>query len=347
MAKNIIKSAFKLASYRLILFSLFGLYVPFLLIWCNLVMYFTFSDQLKSTSIILYSLFSLVLLFTHKRIDKAVQVFSGISLVIVLWFIFLPASNQRDWSLEVSRLPKITFNDNKVAIENFRNFRYTRNETKEKFEKCIFDLDKLIGTDMLISYWDNYRSIAHTLVCFRFEDGQNIAISLEVRKEKGEKYHPTSGMFKQYELIYIIGDEKDLIPLRTKLRKEETFLYPMNLNKKHSKLFLIDILEAANDLHANPRFYNSLGQNCTTTLIDHLNKVGNFNISFTSKVLLNGISDYYAYQLEGIINDLPFEILKRCCYISDIANKITLDNNFSINLRKVIAERINKEKESK
>ena len=92
---------------------------------------------------------------------------------------------------------------------------------------------------MVISYWDDFRSIAHTFVSFRFSDGQNIAISLEVRKEVDEEYSPTKGMFKQYEMIYVIGDERDLLPLRTHIRKEEVFLYPMNLTKDHSEELFI------------------------------------------------------------------------------------------------------------
>lgn len=342
---NQLKSLLRRASARLLLFGIFGLFVPLILIWCTLVIHYTFNDHINTLCILLYVFGSIALLLIHQKIEKAVQIFSAVSLVIVLWFIFIPASNDRNWVADASKLPKIHTNNELITIDDFRFFKYENGKAEEHFIQKQFKLNELVGTDMVLSYWDDFRSIGHTMVCFRFKDGQNIAVSLEVRKEIGEEYSPTKGMFKQYELIYIIGDERDLIPLRTKVRHEETFLYPMNLTVAHSKLFLLDILKAANKLHDKPRFYHSIGQNCTTTLIDHLNNIEDFNIPLTSKVLLNGVSDYYAYKLNAIPTDLPFEVLKRSCYISDIANHTELDEHYSANIRKYINQKIAKERE--
>ncbi|WDE99212.1 DUF4105 domain-containing protein [Lentisphaera profundi] len=342
--KTSYKAKLKRALFRLYLFTVMGLFIPLVLIGNCLIIHFTFHDYLRLLSVLSYSLGSVILLFFHKRFKKALFAFSLVSALLLLWFICIPASNDRNWDPAVAQLPKITYDENLIHIEKFRHFEYTPNETKEKYRSQTFDIDQLVGTDLIISYWDNYRTIGHTFVSFRFKDGQNIAISLEVRKQELESYDPLRGMFKQYELIYLIGDERDLIPLRTKIRHEETFLYPMNLSVAHSKSFLKDILEAANKLNEKPQFYNSISRNCTTGMIEHLNKIRDFQIPLSQKIVLNGILDYYSYQLKGIPTDLPFDVLKRACYISETANQIPLDENFSLNLRQVINTRLEKER---
>ncbi|EDM27705.1 hypothetical protein LNTAR_20903 [Lentisphaera araneosa HTCC2155] len=335
----------KLALFRLSLFGVCGLYIPLTLAVACLIIHFTFHDAIRLLSIILYVISSGILLLLVKRFRKALKIFSLINLFVILWFIFIPASNERNWDAEVAKLPLIEQNGDLLSIKNFRNFKYAEGkEVEVKFDNRTFDLGQLEGTDLIISYWDNYRTISHTFLSFRFKDGQNIAISLEVRKQEGESYHPLKGIFKQYELIYVMGDERDLIPLRTKVRKEQTFLYPMNLNIEHSKLFLLDIIRAANSLHDSPQFYHSIGRNCTTGMVDHLNTIRDFKIPTSKKIILNGISDYYAYQLEGIPTDLPFDVLKRCCYISETSNALALDDNYSQNLRQVINKRLNAER---
>jgi hypothetical protein len=337
----------KRALFRLSLFGLCGLYVPALISLACLIIHFTFYDFIRLISILIYIIGSVLLLLISKNFRRALKTFSAFSFIIILWFIFIPASNDRNWDKEVANLPHIEQNDNILSIKNFRHFTYKENEAQAHYTTQDFDLNELEGTDLLISYWDDYRTISHTFFCFRFKDGQNIAISLEVRKEQGESYHPLKGMFKQYELIYVIGDERDLIPLRTRVRKEQTFLYPMNLNIEHSKLFLLDIIKAANSLHTSPQFYHSIGRNCTTGMVNHLNTIREFQIPTSQKIILNGISDYYAYQLEGIPTDLPFDVLKRCCYISETANSLLLDKNYSSNLRKVINTRLQKERKKR
>ena len=267
-------------------------------------------------------------------------------MVLILYFINISATNNKDWDAEVARLPLIKKEGNLLTVKDFRHFDYQTIPIQERYENKEFDLNKLQGTDLVISYWDDYRAISHTFIIFRFSDHQNLAISLEVRKEKGEAYHPLKGMFKHYELFYVFGDERDLLSLRTKVRQEQTFLYPMNLTVEHSKLFLLDIVKTTNSLHESPQFYHSIGRNCTTGMVDHLNKIHDFNIPLGKKIILNGISDYYAYQLNGIPTDLPFDVLKSSCYVSKMVNRLPLDENFSQKLRQEINDKLSLERKN-
>ena len=340
------KLILKRAGLRLLLFAICGLYIPALLIWNSLIIYFTFHQLISKLCILIYILGTAGLFLFQKNTKSSLKIFSSVSILIIFWFLFLPATNDKNWAAECAKLPQITQSENKISVDNFRHFIYEENTILENYRSQDFDLDQLEGTDLIISYWDNFRSIGHTFLSFRFKNGQNLAVSLEVRKEVGESYHPARGLFKQFELIYIFGDERDLIPLRTEVRHEQTFLYPMKLNVEHSKLLLLDIIKTANDLHDKPQFYHTFGRNCTTGMIDHLNSIGDFDIPFSKKVLLNGVSDFYAYELGGLPNDLPFDILKRSCYVSDTVQGIPLNEEFSLKLRKIINNKLKKERGS-
>ena len=331
----------KIIGTRLFLFFTFCLAVPLLLVWCTLVIKYTFPVFLKSFLTILFPLLSIVLLLTLKDISKSLRIFATKCLVIMLWYLSITPSLNKNWKADVALLPEVHIDDKQISIKNFRNFIYeNKNSFSKTYEEKNYSLDDLEGTDFIISYWDNYRSIGHTFVSFRFKGQTPLCISVEVRKEQGEKYHPVKGLFKQYELIYVIGDERDMIPLRTKHRAEETFLYPLTISKEQSERFLLSLLEGAQKLHSKPTFYHSISQNCTTTLVNHVNTVPDFKIKVNYDLIMNGLSDYAVYKMEGISNDLDFAVMKRCCYITKIANSLPLDDEFSRKIRKSVQQKI-------
>ncbi len=340
--RELLKRALK----RIYNFIIVGLYIPVTLLWSLLFIYFTFPSQIQLVSLITYIVIVLVSLLFVKSSKKALLIFTVINLILVIYFANISATNDKNWDEEVARLPFVERSEDLLLVKNFRHFTYGSEAIQQIYEEKVFDLNKLQGTDFVISYWDGYRAISHTFVIFRFSDNQNFAISLEIRKEKGETGHPLRGMFKNYELCYVFGDEKDLLRLRTKVHKEQTFLYPMNLTVEHSKLFLLDIIKTANSLHDDPQFYHSIVRNCTTGMVEHLNTIDDFEIPLVRKLILNGISDYYAYQLNGIPTDLPFDVLKSSCYVSKIVNRLPLDENFSQRLREEINDKLSLERKN-
>ncbi|MCM8527817.1 MAG: DUF4105 domain-containing protein [Lentisphaeraceae bacterium] len=339
-----VKDRAKIFGIRLFLFSVFCIAIPVLLIWSTLVIRFTLPSSIGYLLSILFPLVSVLMLLLVKDLAKSLKIFGFSCLVIALYYFSISASNNRDWMDDVKEIPQITFSEREVTINNFRNFKYRSNQDFDiVYETRTYDLDKLEGCDFIISYWDGHRTVGHTFLSFRFENQPPISISVEVRKEKGESYHPVNGLFKQYELVYVIGDERDLISLRTHHRSEETFLYPLNLNKEESEAFLLSLLKGAQSLEKNPVFYHSLDQNCTTTLVKHVNDVPKFKVAMGINLLLNGLSDYAVYKMKGVSNELEFSTLKRSCYISKLAKTLKLDSNFSKNLRTAVNQKIQHE----
>jgi Domain of unknown function (DUF4105) len=144
--------------------------------------------------------------------------------VIVLWWTSIPPSNNRDWTPDVARTARASFDGNHVTIQNVRNFKYrSESDYDQQWETRTYDLDRIRGVDLFVSFWGP-TEIAHTIVGWDFDDGQHLAISIETRKEKGESYLAIRGFFRQYELYYVVADERDLVGADKSARRASLFV---------------------------------------------------------------------------------------------------------------------------
>ena len=177
---------------------------------------------------------------------------------VAVWWTSIPPSNTRDWSPDVARTPRAAFHGTSVTIQNVRNFKY-RSETDydQRWETRTYNLDRIRGVDLFLSFWGPTQ-IAHTIASWEFDDGQHLAISIETRKEKGESYSAVRGFFRQYELYYVVADERDLVGLRTNYRGEQVYLYRIRAPASEARALLVDYLNEVNRLMDHPRWYNAL-----------------------------------------------------------------------------------------
>ncbi len=240
-------------------------------------------------------------------------------LLKVFLFVFTKPSNDRDWSLDQDRLatavlPTVTSTgeagENKVLIKNIRNFKYrsTTDYDREYYDK-EFDLNNIKRVWYLVSPFSGIPGSAHTFLSFEFEEPVSgkkdfLSVSVEIRKEKGEAFHPIKGLFNQYEVMYVLGDENDLVKLRTNHRKDLVYAYPAKAGPEKSRELLLDILSRANALADKPEFYNTITNTCTTNIADHINTVTPSTIPFLSwRIMFPANSDQLAYDL-GLL-DVP------------------------------------------
>jgi hypothetical protein len=263
--------------------------------------------------------FSLVVLVVVALVRPIWRMWLAFALLFVgvqAWWLGIEPSNDRNWLPDVARPPTARFDGDRVTIENVRNFHY-RSETDydERWETRTFDLSKLCGIDMFLSYWGS-PMIAHTITSWAFEDGQHLAVSIETRKEQGEEYSALLGFFRQFELYYVAADERDLIRLRTNHRGEDVYLYRLETPLPLARALLVDYLEEMNRLAERPRWYNALTHNCTTTIRRHVRQVAPRN-PFSWKILVNGYIDQLGYDRGTIDTSLPFEELRRRSAISE------------------------------
>lgn len=244
-------------------------------------------------------------------------------------------SNTRDWNDDQKILPYADVNGNEVTIRNIRNFTYASTTSFiENYYDKTFDVNKLKRVWYIVEPFSGIPGSAHTFLSFEFEDNQFVAVSVEIRKEKGESFHPVKGLFNQYELMYVWGDEKDLVKLRSNYRKDKVYVYPIKTTEEKARALFTDMIARTNDLKDNPEFYNTITNTCTTNIVKHVNEVTPKKIQMINKsVLFPESSDELAYSLGMIDTELSFEDARKRFYINDRAEKFADDNDFSMKIR--------------
>ncbi len=174
--------------------------------------------------------------------------------------------------------------------------------------------------------------IAHTIMSWEFADGQHLAISIETRKEAGEEYSAVLGFFRQFELYYVVADERDLVGLRTNHRGEEVYLYRMKTSVSRARALLVNYLETMNRLASAPRWYNALRHNCTTVIRQHAEHVADQK-PFNWRIIVNGYIDQLGYERGTVDTSLPFEELRRRSDITEKAKAAGVSPDFSRKIR--------------
>jgi len=275
-----------------------------------------------------------VLAFVCLRSRRRTLLGFGAAFAILLaWWTSIEPSNQRDWQTEVAVLPHATRDGDLVTLHNIRNFDYrTEHDFVPQYYDRTFDLRELDAVDLIAVYWVG-DAIAHIMVSFGFA-GEHVAISIETRKEKGEAYSSIAGFFKQYELIYVVGDERDLIRVRTSYRRPEelVYLYRTRAAPKNARRLFLEYVDRINRLKERPEFYNTLTTNCTTDVWSLVRALSD-QFPLDWRVLLSGYFPAYAYALGSLDTDLPFEGLKSISLINDEAQAADHDPDFSRRIR--------------
>jgi hypothetical protein len=221
------------------------------------------------------------------------------------------ASNNRDWSPDQAVLTYSEFHGDSVTVRNIRNCTYRTAEeyTVEHYDKT-YDLSKLQTLDFVVTPFLNTPALAHLAMSFGFEDDEYLGVSVEIRKEKGEQYAPLKGVLRQFELMYVVVDERDMIRLCTDHYLNGVYIYRAKASPEQVRAMFVDVMTRANELALDPEFYNTFTNNCTTNIVDHLNATSRFKVPYGKGLLLPGYFDQMVYDLGLIDNDVSFEQLK-------------------------------------
>jgi hypothetical protein len=325
------KTANRIGAYLIqgclaVVLGIMGLWAFGAIIYSNLP-----AQWMRTACAILFLVIAIVLFWRIKPFYKAALAFGILWCVVLAWWLWIPASNTRTWQPDVAVLPSAQIDGNTIAIRNIRNcdYRTPADYTVAYYDKT-FDLEKLEGADLFICFWGP-KLIAHTIMSFSFEDGQHLCISIETRKEFGEDYSAIKGFFKQFELIYIVADERDLIRLRTNFRQEDVYLYRLTADKKLVREVLLDYLKSIDQLNRQPEWYNALTQNCTTAIRGHTAPYAHGKMNW--KFIVNGHLDTLLYERKAIDTSMPFETIKSLSRINDRALSPGDSNDFSNRIR--------------
>jgi hypothetical protein len=247
------------------------------------------------------------------------------------WLAIEP-SHDRPWRREVAVMPRAVIEGDRVRITGVRNFDYrTRDDFTVRYEEREVQLSHLTGLDFYVSYWRE-GLVGHTFLSFIFDDAPPLGISIETRPEVGEGFDPLASMFKQFELIYVVGDERDLVGLRANHRGETVYLYRLNTSADAARRLLLVYLDRINALADRPEFYHLLSNSCTINIIRYANAAGRPG-RFDIRHLLNGLIDSYLYHSGRVDTTLPFDELRRRSLINKAAREAVQAPDFSQRIR--------------
>lgn len=268
------------------------------------------------------------------------SIIAGLGLLWAGFVLLTRPSNDRDWSPNERVLPYAEFAGDQVLVHNVRTTVYrTAEDFTPVYDDRTYDLRRLRGVWFGVVPFSSWRGVAHTFLSFEFDGGPRpefVVISVEARKERGETYHFAKGLFRQYELFYVVADERDAIRLRTNYRGDAVYLYPIKAPPERAGALFTAMLERANRLREQPVFYNTLTRNCTNTIAQHVNSLVPGRVPFSFKVIFPGYSDRLAYDLGLIATDLPYDSIRAHFLITERARAAT-DTGFSRQIRAATA----------
>jgi len=229
-------------------------------------------------------------------------------------------------------MPRATIDGDRVRISGVRNFDYRSvTDFTVRWEEREVQLSHLTSVDFFVSYWSK-GPVGHTFLSFIFDNALPLSISIETRPEVDEGFNPLASLFKQFELIYLVGDERDLVRVRTNFRKEAVFLYRLNASPDNVRRLFLVYLRRINELADRPEFYHLLSNSCTINIIRYANAAGRAG-RFDIRHLLNGLIDSYLYHSGRVDATLPFEELRRRSQINEAAQAANDAPDFSERIR--------------
>jgi hypothetical protein len=255
----------------------------------------------------------------------------GFVVVLAGWFTLQP-SNNRDWQPDLAVLAYADIDGNKVTVHNIRNCDYrTETDFDVRHYDKTFDLQKLRTVDLYMVYW-GAPYMSHTMMSFGFEGGDYLCFSIETRKTKGQDYSAIKGLFRQFTLISVVADERDLVRLRTNYRKgEEVYLYRLRSTPEQARKFFLDYLRRLNRLRQRPEWYNAVTDNCTTGI--RVQRAAADRVPWDWRMLANGYGNEVLYERGMIATNFPLAELKQRCHINDRARAAGQASDFSARIR--------------
>jgi hypothetical protein len=330
-----------LSSFRRFLSASFGWLIAViwflcqaaLIAWATLAIYYSNlpSAALRSGLAGAFAAFAVWALWLSRQRRMsviAIVLFLG----VVAWWITIRPSHDRPWRLEVAVMPRAFIDGDHVRLTGVRNFDYrTRNDFTVHYEEREVLLSHLTGLDFYVSYFMP-GPVGHTFLSFVFDNAPPLSISIETRPEVGESFAPVASLFKQFELIYVVGDEHDLVGVRANYRHEAVYLYHLNTSPDDARRLLLVYLARINELADRPEFYHLLTNSCTINIVRYANAAGRVG-RLDVRHLLNGLVDGYLYYSGRIDTTLSFEELRRRSLINVAAQAADNAPDFSQRIR--------------
>jgi hypothetical protein len=247
----------------------------------------------------------------------------------------LRPTHEREWRTEQAVLPRVNVESGTVHVRGVRDFTFhSASEFTPRFVDRSYDLDRLESVWLVVSPFSrDWRGPAHIFLSFGFQDSTFVSISVEARREVGEEYSIWKGALRRFELMYVIGEETDLIGLRAVTWDDPVYLYPIRAEPEKARALFLLLAQRARDLEERPQFYNTFTNNCTTAILDAVNEIASRPIPYGLQILLPGYSDRLAHERGLIDTDLTLDEARKAFEVNARARAAIGTPEFSLRIR--------------
>ena len=316
--------------------SLLSLLLIGAVIWGSFALWFQgpapwFKVVLISLWVVL-GLFSLWRVWSVQPTWPALAAFAVVLLGLLGWWTTIKPSNDRVWADDVAYVLKPEVHGGLVTLNRVRNFNWrTTTDYDARWEPRTYDLNQIVSADLILSYWMG-PAVAHTLVSFGFKDGSHVVFSLEIRKERGESFSAVGGFFRQFEVVMIAADERDIVRVRSNVRGEQVYLYRLDVPHEDLRQMFMNYVDEANTLVNTPTFYNTLTSNCTTIVYDLARRISP-TLPLDYRLVLSGYLAEYAQDAKVLTPNVDFPTLQKQGFVNPRAIAAGNDPAFSTLIR--------------
>jgi hypothetical protein len=333
MASEVIELASQKRIGAIIFGGLTSLLVIFPLgLWSTLALWFRAPGPQWVRAIVaaVFALLALITIFGlfSARRWRALGGFALAFVALLMWWSTIQPPAERDWAPEVAHQVTGVVDGDILTLTNQRDFDWTSEKTAaEKWVTQSYDLSKLRKLDIFLAYWAG-PEMTHPIMSFEFADGRHLAWSIEVRSARGGEFSPIANLFKADPLVFLASDERDMVRLRSNIRREDVQLYRLNTPPDVARVLLLEYVEQSNALAVQPRFFNSITTNCTTSVWKLIRAAGG-KMPFDWRLIVNGYLPSFLYDRGAVDTSIPLDELVRLARIGPRAQEADRSPEFS------------------
>jgi hypothetical protein len=326
-----------LGDVRRVTSAIFWLLISLLILapvsaWSAMALWFRFPGPEWARAVaaglfVVLGLGTTIALFSRRRAKASVAFILAFAALIVWWSTIRPPADG-DWASDVARQTTGTVDGDMLTLSDVREFEWVSDtDFREQWSKHSYDLSKLKTLDLFLSYWAGPQ-MAHVIMSFGFDGGEKLAWSIEVRREKTGEYSPVADAFKSHTIVYLATVERDVVRLRSNVRKEDVRLYRLRTGPEGTRALLLRYVAEANALAEQPAFYNSITTNCTTAIVKLIRAAGG-TLPFDWRLIVNGYLPGYLYDRGAVVTTIPLSELMALASIDERARAADQSPDFS------------------